>query len=137
MEITFHSEDILFDFSDEELVVDWIHRVIGAEKKELGEISIIFTSDKYLLSVNKEYLKHDYFTDIITFDYCNDIIVAGDLFISIDRVNENAESFEVSFITELRRVIVHGVLHLCGYKDKTDEQQKEMRGKEDTFLNIF
>ena len=137
MDITFHCEDIQFDLPDDKQVIDWLKKVVVSEEKELGEISIVFTSDEYLLKVNNEYLKHDYFTDIITFDYCNDIIVSGDLLISVDRVQENAKSFGVSFITELRRVIVHGVLHLCGYKDKTDEEQTEMREKEDTYLAIY
>ena len=137
MDITFHCEDIEFHLPDETQVIDWIKKVVVSEGKELGAISIVFTSDEYLLKVNIEYLEHNYFTDIITFDYCNDLIVSGDLLLSVDRVRENAKSFDVYFITEIRRVIVHGVLHLCGYKDKTSEEQTEMRKKEDTYLAIY
>jgi rRNA maturation RNase YbeY len=109
--------------------------VIEKELKVIGEISIIFVSDSYLFEMNQKYLNHDYYTDIITFDYCEMNIVSGDLFISVDRVQENAESFDVDFLTELQRVMIHGVLHLCGYKDKTDEEERLMRELENKYLN--
>ena len=109
--------------------------VIEKELKVIGEISIIFVSDSYLLEMNQKYLNHDYYTDIITFDYCEMNIVSGDLFISVDRVQENAESFDVDFLTELQRVMIHGVLHLCGYKDKTEEEERLMRELENKYLN--
>lgn len=99
-----------------------------------GDISVIFCSDKYLLEINKEYLNHDYYTDIVTFNYVKDSIISGDLFISIDRVRENAETFSSKFVVELYRVVFHGVLHLIGYKDKTEAEQKQMRNKEDYYL---
>jgi probable rRNA maturation factor len=112
-----------------------LSNVVKTELKELGDISIIFVSDQYLLEMNQKYLNHDYFTDIITFDYCEHNIISGDLFISIDRVKENADSFNVDELTELHRVMIHGVLHLCGYKDKTEEEEKNMRLLENKYLN--
>ena len=112
-----------------------IKRLINSELKEYGEISLIFCSDKYLLEMNRRYLNHDYFTDIITFDYVENNIISGDLFISVDRVKENANAFGVKFSEELFRVIIHGVLHLIGYNDKTGEEKKIMKEKEDLYLS--
>ena len=112
-----------------------LSNVVKTELKELGDISIIFVSDQYLLEMNQKYLNHDYFTDIITFDYCEDNVISGDLFISVDRVKENADSFNVDELTEIHRVMIHGVLHLCGYKDKTEEEEKNMRLLENKYLN--
>ena len=112
-----------------------LSNVVKTELKELGDISIIFVSDQYLLEMNQKYLNHDYFTDIITFDYCEHNIISGDLFISVDRVKENAVSFNVDELTEIHRVMIHGVLHLCGYKDKTEEEEKNMRLLENKYLN--
>ena len=103
----------------------------------LTKFSIIFCSDEYLLEMNRTHLDHDYYTDIITFDYTDNQIVSGDLFISVDRVRENASDFNVSFQHELHRVIIHGVLHLCGYKDKSDEEEKLMRSKENNALSMI
>jgi probable rRNA maturation factor len=104
------------------------------EQKVNGDLSIIFCSDSYLLNMNREYLQHDFYTDIITFDYSEGSVVSGDLFISTDRIKENAAIFAVSFKMELYRVIFHGVLHLVGYKDKSEEEQKLMREKESFYL---
>jgi probable rRNA maturation factor len=104
------------------------------EKKVLGEITLVFCSDDYLLKMNEQYLKHDYYTDIITFDYSEKSFISGDLFISTERVSENAVKFATSFAKELYRVIFHGVLHLAGYNDKTGVQQQQMREKEDNYL---
>jgi rRNA maturation RNase YbeY len=112
-----------------------LSNLVKTELKELGDISIIFVSDQYLLEMNQKYLNHDYFTDIITFDYCEDNVISGDLFISVDRVKENADSFNVDELTEIHRVMIHGVLHLCGYKDKTEEEEKNMRLLENKYLN--
>ena len=112
-----------------------LSNVVKTELKELGDISIIFVSDQYLLEMNQKYLNHDYFTDIITFDYCEHNIISGDLFISVDRVKENADSFNVDELTEIHRVMIHGVLHLCGYQDKTEEEEKNMRLLENKYLN--
>lgn len=110
--------------------------VAGSEIKTLGDISIIFCSDNYILNINLRYLHHDYFTDVITFDYCEGDKLSGDLFISIDSVRENAVEFGIGFDEELHRVIVHGLLHLIGYDDHTPEQQMVMRAKEDYYLGL-
>jgi len=113
----------------------WLSSVCKDEKKKLDQVNLIFCSDEYLLNLNREYLQHDYYTDIISFDYCEGKVISGDLFISKDRVEENAANNQVKFLIELNRVIVHGVLHLCGYKDKTAEEEQEMRSKEDYYLS--
>ena len=110
--------------------------VAESEIKRVGDISIIFCSDNYILDVNVKYLQHDYFTDIITFDYCEGQKLSGDLFISIDSVRENARYYGSEFEDELNRVIVHGLLHLIGYDDHTEEDQKIMRSKEDYYLEL-
>ena len=121
---------------DPEFFVSWLSQVATMEKKILGELNLIFCSDDYLLEINKEYLDHDYYTDIITFDYTQGEVLSGDLFISIDRVKDNAKSFEAEIKEEILRVVVHGFLHLAGYEDKTENKEKEMRLKEDTYLKI-
>ena len=108
----------------------WISTVIEKENLVMSDIALIFCDDEYLLKVNQEYLEHDFYTDIITFDYCSDNLVSGDLFISVERVIENAQQYEVTFEHELNRVIIHGVLHLCGFKDKSPKDEKMMRQKE-------
>jgi rRNA maturation RNase YbeY len=115
-------------------IKECINTLIVSELKHFGEISIILCSDKYLLDVNVKYLNHNYFTDIITFNYVEGNTVSGDLFISIDRVKENALEYSVTWIKELYRVILHGILHLVGYNDKSDSEQKIMREKEDYYL---
>ena len=110
--------------------------VAGSESFRIGALSIIFCSDPYILDVNMKYLHHDYFTDIITFDYCEGKTLSGDLFISLDTVRANAEEYGASFEDELNRVMVHGLLHLMGYDDHTDDQKKEMREKEDYYLEM-
>ena len=118
-------------------LTNWISKVCIIENYNLGDISLIFCSDEYLLDMNRTHLDHDYYTDIITFDYTDNQIVSGDLFISIDRVRDNATDFNVSFEHELCRVIIHGVLHLCGYKDKSDDEEKLMRTKENNALSLI
>ena len=108
--------------------------LINNELKKPGSITIVFCSDNYLLEMNKKYLEHDYFTDIITFDYVENDVISGDLFISIDRVKDNAEKFNATFLNELMRVVFHGVLHLAGFKDKTTPDQQLMREKENFYL---
>lgn len=130
----FFFEDIeTFEFQKNTLL-DGIKYLISNELKELGDISFIFCSDNYLLDVNKQYLDHNYYTDIITFDYVEDKLISGDLFISIDRVKENANEYAVEIIRELYRVVFHGVLHLVGYNDKSDEEQLIMTEKENFYL---
>jgi len=107
------------------------------EGKVLKDLSLVFTDDDYLLEVNKQYLNHDYFTDVITFDYSLFPEVSGDVMISLDRVKDNAQSLNQSYELEFYRVVFHGVLHLCGYKDKTDADAKVMRAKEDFYINRF
>jgi rRNA maturation RNase YbeY len=108
-----------------------------SEGKVLKDLSLVFTDDDYLLEVNKQYLNHDYFTDVITFDYSSFPEVSGDVMISLDRVKDNAQSLNQSFELEFYRVVFHGVLHLCGYKDKSEADEKEMRAKEDFYINRF
>ncbi|MCV6628543.1 MAG: rRNA maturation RNase YbeY [Flavobacteriaceae bacterium] len=115
----------------------WIEKLIDSEQKDLGELSFIFTSDKDLLRINQQYLNHDYYTDIITFDYVSGTCISGDIYISIDRVKENAKEFDVDFYQELQRVIAHGILHLCGYKDKSEEELMVMRAKENEKILMF
>lgn len=116
-------------------ILKHVKMLISSEKKKQGEISIILCSDKYLLNINIEYLKHNYYTDIITFNYVEGNTISGDLFISLDRVKENASLFNTGLVKELYRVIFHGLLHLAGYNDKTDEEKKLMREKEDLYLS--
>ena len=116
---------------------NWLKQVVIQEKKIFGEIVCIFCDDKYLLEKNIKYLNHDYLTDVITFNYCEDRTVSGDILISVERVRENAKSYNVSFFTEIKRVIVHGLLHLLGYDDKTNSSKQEMTEKEDFYLNLY
>ncbi|OWP84129.1 rRNA maturation RNase YbeY [Flavobacterium davisii] len=115
----------------------WIEVVIKSENKELNEINYIFCNDDYLLEINKQYLEHDYYTDIISFDYTEGDVVSGDIFISIERVKENAIDLNTPFDEELKRVIIHGVLHYCGYKDKSAKEEEMMRLKEDEKIKMF
>jgi rRNA maturation RNase YbeY len=132
--IEFHSEDVDFELPDENRIRHWIETTIQAEGKNLQTITCIFCSDAYLLDLNLEYLHHDTLTDIITFQYSKLPDVEGDIFISIERVRENALTYEVRFEEELRRVIIHGVFHLCGYSDKTPEDKAQMTQKENEAL---
>ena len=137
--IQFQTEYKGFDLKQKTAVKNWLKAVIAGEKFELGELAIVFCDDQYLLKVNQEYLAHDYFTDIITFDYCQagDKKRSGDLIISIDRVKDNAQQEKVAFEKELHRVLVHGVLHLCGYKDKKPADKLAMRKREDKWLKVL
>ncbi|SFE53093.1 rRNA maturation RNase YbeY [Sunxiuqinia elliptica] len=137
MSINFYFEDIEEFQLDQPKTIEWIKNSIRKEGKNTSEISFIFCSDDYLLDINRQYLDHDYYTDIITFDYVEGDDVSGDVFISIDRVRENAETFQVGFQNELNRIIIHGVLHLLGYKDKEADEKKIMTGKEDYYLGDY
>lgn len=134
--VRYFCEDIKFEFKNRLLNNKWLRLVAESEIKKLGDINIIFCSDNYILDVNMKYLQHDYFTDIITFDYCEGDIISGDLFISIDSVKENSVFYNTEFADELNRVMVHGVLHLIGYNDHCDEDIKLMRSKEDYYLSV-
>ncbi|KIC61805.1 rRNA maturation RNase YbeY [Chryseobacterium taiwanense] len=112
----------------------WLKDIILSEEKKLGEINYIFCDDEYLLKVNQDYLQHDYYTDIITFDYVKGKTISGEIFVSLQRISDNASTLSKDYEEELRRVLAHGILHLCGYKDKTEEEEKEMRRKEDHYL---
>jgi rRNA maturation RNase YbeY len=114
-----------------------IKTLLEMEGKEPGDISFIFCTDDVLLDINRKYLGHDYYTDVITFDYTDDNVVSGDIFVSIERVEENACEFSVSFNHELSRVMYHGVLHLCGYKDETETEKQTMKEKEDFYLKTL
>ena len=135
--IEFYSIDRKVPDLDPELFVLALSSVVKSEHLTVGDISIVVCSDDYLLQMNKEHLDHDYYTDIITFDYCDGVLVSGDLFISLDRVNENAEKYSVTPLVEFARVCSHGVLHLCGYKDKSEEDEVVMREMEEKALRFF
>lgn len=126
-----------FELQDEAKYEGWISEVIESEDKTEGEINYIFCDDEYLLQKNIEFLDHDTLTDIISFDYTMGNLLSGDIFISVERVKENAQEFNVSFDVELRRVMAHGILHYCGYKDKTEEDSSLMRSKEDEKIALF
>ena len=133
--VSYYTEDIQFSFKEKRLTSRWLKFVAESEAKRLGDIAVIFCSDNYILDVNIKYLQHDYYTDIITFDYCEGNRLSGDLFISIDSVRENAAFYATEFADELNRVIVHGVLHLIGYDDHTEEDIAVMRAKENYYLS--
>ncbi|WP_026714710.1 rRNA maturation RNase YbeY [Flavobacterium daejeonense] len=126
-----------FSLDNEEVIASWLSAVIVSENKKEGEINYIFCDDEYLHKINMEYLNHDTLTDIISFDYTVGNELNGDIFISVERVQDNANDFNVSFADELKRVLVHGVLHYCGYKDKDEVSEQLMRAKEDEKIAMF
>lgn len=136
--IHFHTEgEIRFKQPKKGLLRRTIEVLAASEKKTIGDLNIIFCSDDHLLGINNSFLKHNYYTDVITFDYSEAKKISGDIFISIDRIRENAKSFSQHFEIELNRVVLHGILHLCGHGDKTDEEIKKMRKKETKYLHVF
>jgi len=136
--ISFHAESIDFDLQQAEAIAFWLATVVNTENKALQSLSFIFCNDEYLHQLNVEYLQHDTLTDVITFPYSRpEEPIHGDIFISIDRVKENAATFEKPFLNELHRVMVHGTLHLAGFGDKTPEEIQVMRSKEDHYLTIL
>ncbi len=135
-EIHFFQEETRFKLPHPRITSRWIHTVVELEQNSVVAISFIFCSDNYLKKINQEYLAHDTFTDVITFDYSDPTGVQGDIFISVHRVEENALKFQTQFDDELHRVMVHGVLHLLGYSDKTKAAQSLMRKKEDAYLSL-
>ena len=141
MPIKFFTEDTKFNLKNENLIKNWVKGTIKSVNKNTGNINFIFTSDKHLLKINEEYLSHKYFTDIITFNYCENDTVSGDVFISVETVKNNSSRFNVTFIEELHRVIIHGVLHLLGFDDQNDEEKVVIREKENYYLerlkNLF
>jgi probable rRNA maturation factor len=126
-----------FEITNEQQYEEWLSGVIESEDKSEGEINYVFCDDEYLLQKNIEFLDHDTLTDIISFDYTMGNLISGDIFISVERVKENAVEYGVPFEEELRRVMVHGILHYCGYKDKTEEDGKVMRDKEEEKMEAF
>ncbi|MDI5898057.1 rRNA maturation RNase YbeY [Flavobacterium yafengii] len=126
-----------FNLENEEAIEAWLGNVITSEKKKEGEINYIFCDDEYLHKINVEYLDHDTLTDIISFDYSMGNELHGDIFVSVERVKDNAADFNVSFEEELKRVLVHGILHYCGYKDKGEAEELLMRSKEDEKIAMF
>ena len=134
--VSYFSEDIDFTFKGRALNNRWFRMVAESEIRRIGDVNVIFCSDRYILDINMKYLQHDYFTDIITFDYCEGEKISGDLFISVDSVRENAALYGTTFEDELNRVMVHGILHLIGYDDHTKAQQKVMREKENYYLSL-
>ena len=134
--ILFHTETTFKIFPKRKYKA-WINALILSKEKKVGNIHYIFCGDEYLLEINKKYLQHDTYTDIITFDYSENEVLSGDIFISIERVRENAEKYQISFQEELLRVLSHGVLHLIGYRDKTEKEIKEMREEENRAILLF
>lgn len=135
--VRYFFEDTKFQFKQRRINNLWLKTVAESEIKRLGSVNLIFCSDNYILDINQQYLQHDYFTDVITFDYCEGDLLSGDIFISVDTVRENAVTYQArSFEEELNRVMVHGLLHLIGYDDHTPEQQKQMRAKENYYLQM-
>ncbi len=134
IEFHFKSDLVLHDTTN---YSDWISRILESEECQLGQLDYVFCSDEFLLQMNQEYLHHDTFTDIITFDYSNGKTISGDIFISTERVKENSETYGVDFENELLRVMSHGVLHLMGYGDKSIPEKELMRKKEDEKIKMF
>ncbi len=135
--IEFEFLDIEIPEFKPEFFVSSLSDLVASEGFDEGDITVVFVTDEYLLEINKTHLDHDYYTDIITFDYTESNFISGDLFISFDRVLDNSKEFNVSSFNELCRVIFHGVLHLCGYKDKSSEDEKLMRAKESFYLEKY
>jgi len=138
MAIRFFSEETSYRLKGKRMLSSWIANVIHKERFKAGSINFILCSDDYLLQINQAYLKHDTYTDIITFNHSEDPeTIEGDIYISIERIKENASNLNIPFEKELQRVLVHGILHLTGYSDKTDKQKKVMRKKEDDCLEMI
>jgi len=134
--IHFHQEEISFTIQNIKALRLWIAKCAFKENKSVGQLSFIFCSDDYLLKINKKYLNHDFFTDVISFDYTEEDRISGDIYISLDRVKENAKEFGYSLKDELHRIIIHGLLHLLGYSDKTSSLKATMKDKEDFYLTL-
>jgi probable rRNA maturation factor len=137
MAVSFQVQHIQFHLKNKLKIKSWIKKIVEEEKKQLGQINFVFTSDEELLKTNIQFLNHNTYTDIITFDNCVNKEIIGDILISIERVKDNADKFNVEFKEELRRVIIHGVLHLCGYKDKKASEKEIMRFKENLALKKY
>jgi len=134
-QIEFHSE-CDFELKNQQEIVSWMNTISKEEGKHIGVLNYIFCDDEYLHKINVEFLNHDTYTDIITFDYCVGNELISDIYVSVERVKENAQEFSDSFEEELHRVLVHGLLHLCGYKDKSEDDEAIMRKKENYYLSL-
>lgn len=132
-----YNYELDFELTNETAISSWLSKVILSENKSEGEINYIFCDDEYLLQINQQYLNHDTLTDVISFDYSLGNELSGDIFISTERVQDNANDYKVTFAEELNRVMVHGILHYCGFKDKTEEDELAMRNKEEEKLQMF
>ena len=137
MAISFQNQEVNFVLKEKLKLKSWIKTIVEKEKKKLGQINFVFSSDKEVLKANIQFLSHNTFTDIITFEACEGNTISGDILISVERVKENAQKFETAFATELKRVMIHGVFHLCGYKDKSKGELNLMRKKENAALRKF
>lgn len=135
--IKFYEEDVRSKLNHRKKIKEWIELIIRSYDRSLGDISYIFCSDERILEINKQFLQHDYYTDVITFDYDEGLVTSGDIFISVDTVKSNSQIYSSSYNAELYRVIIHGVLHLCGLKDKSEADEKKMRAAEDKALNFL
>ena len=137
MNISFQAEGIDFPKIEEAKLSEWIKNVAQKYDKQVGEISYLFCDDEKILEVNREYLDHDFYTDIITFDYSEDKTISGDILISLQTVESNSQMYQTNYLEELHRVIIHGILHLCGLKDDSTEEEKLMRNAENSALEIL
>ncbi len=137
MDITFQSEGVEDPQIDEAKLANWIESIAKLYNKEIGEISYLFCDDEKILEVNQQYLNHDFYTDIITFDYSEENMISGDIIISLQTVESNSQMYNTSFLEELHRVIIHGILHLSGLNDSTEEEEKVMRDAESNALKIL
>lgn len=133
--IRFYQKETKFNLQYKAIVKKWIKGVVEASGKRVGDINIIFCDDESLLEINKQFLNHNYYTDIITFDYCEGVTISGELYISVDTVEANAKEYDVSFRDEMHRVIIHGILHLIGFDDHSEQQTAQMREQEDLALD--
>ncbi len=137
MNITFNTDGVAMPDIEPQRIRDWVQRVAQAHGRRVGEVNYIFVSDERILDINRQFLGHDYYTDIITFDYCEADILQGDLFISLDTVRTNAEGLGVTYEQELHRVVIHGILHLCGINDKGPGEREVMEAEENTALALL
>ena len=135
--ITYNAEGIAMPKIKKRLTSKWIKAVAASHGRKVGEVGYLFVNDDKILEVNREYLGHDYYTDIITFDYVKGKTISGDIFVSLQRISDNATIHSTNFQNELHRVLAHGLLHLCGYKDKSEDEKKMMRYKEDFYLKLL
>ncbi|MDG5799368.1 rRNA maturation RNase YbeY [Marinilabiliaceae bacterium ANBcel2] len=135
--IAFFSEGFTTPDFDYDSIRRWIYEVVSSNDFDLGEVSFIFCNDEYLLKMNRDYIGHDYYTDIISFDYSSDKFISGDIFISLDTVKTNSDKYSVSFFNELLRVLIHGIFHFIGFNDLTDEEKEVMRKVEDDALELY